>query len=287
MRFAAFKDLTRFEQTLFGLPFLLSGACLALLQEPLSPGWLWIFPAFLLARISGMAFNQLIDREIDGRNPRTELRPIPSGKVTLRQARFVAWGTLILFLLVCCQINLPTALLSLGAAVLLYIYSYMKRIHYTCHVVLGVIHFLGPVMAYVATTESFALPIFFLGGAACFLLMGTDIVYAIQDYEFDKRNDLWSFPSKFGVASSLNVSAYCHIFCLLMLLGVGLTAHFPLLYYLSLPVMGVIFIYFHRHVRTHQKYLRGIESSFFLCTVSISFSALFFIATSCVWRAMS
>jgi 4-hydroxybenzoate polyprenyltransferase len=280
MRLSAFKELTRFEQTLFALPFVLGGAVLSLAEAPLSRSWIWIVPAFLLARISGMSFNQLIDRHIDARNPRTQNRALPSGRVTVLQARIVAWGALVLFIVVCFQMNAFAASLAPVAAFLLYIYSYMKRIHYTCHLVLGCIHFLGPTMAYAAITGSPSIPSLFLGGAACLSIMGTDIIYAIQDHAFDCSHRLFSIPSRLGGEASLAFAACLHVFCLLMLLGVGLSAHLPLFYYLLLPVAGALFMYFHTLWRKHKQSLIKVAPSFFYCNVAISCTSFFFLAVS-------
>lgn len=290
MRFEAFKDLTRIEQTLFGLPFLLGGALLPLAEgAKIGVKSIWILPAFLLARISGMAFNQLIDRHIDARNPRTKHRAIPTGRVSVGQARVIAWGALLLFLLVCFQINLLCALFAPFAALLIFGYSYLKRFHASCHFILGGIHFLGPVMAAIAISGFLSLPSIFLGCMACFLLVGNDIAYAVQDYEFDSHNLLHSLPSRVGIKKSLVIGALLHGLCPLMLIGVGIAARLPLFFYLSLPIVGIFLVHFHSTL--WQKYkktgsLRGIESSFFFSNVSVSSTSFFFVCTGIIWRVM-
>lgn len=288
--FSAFKDLTRLEQTFFALPFVLSGALLTLASSPMvATGWIWILPAFLLARISGMAFNQLIDREIDVKNPRTEKRVLPSGRITVGKARVVAWGALALFLIVSFQINLLTTILSLFAAFLIYIYSYMKRIHPSCHFVLGCIHFMGPVMAYSALTGTYSAAAFLLGGAAGLSIVGTDIAYAIQDYDFDCKHHLFSIPSRYGIDKSLTLATWIHFFSTLMLAAVGLSLHLSLFYYLILPAVTAIFFTFHLTLRKKlhaNGSLKGIESSFFICNVAVSFTSLFFLFVSIVWDVL-
>lgn len=286
MRFAAFKELTRLEQTFFALPFVLAAGMVGWLpscstQRTMS--WLYIIPAFLLARISGMAFNQLIDRDIDARNPRTEKRAIPSGRVSVKQARFVAWGALCLFLLLCMQINTLTALLSPIAAFLLFIYSYMKRIHPSCHFVLGLIHFLGPIMAYAAITGHFSWAAVFLGGVASSLIIGTDIVYAVQDYDYDCKHGLFSIPSRLGLQKSFVIASFMHFICLLFLGAVGFTLSLPFYYYFIIPLVGLNFFYFHLKMRMHIERhgsLKAVESSFFFCNVAASFSSLLFVTLS-------
>ncbi len=283
MNISAFTDLTQIRQTFFGLPFLLAGALLPLTQVDISFSfrWLWIFPAFMLARISGMAFNQLIDRCNDAKNPRTEKRVIPTGRVTIKQARVVAYSALLLFFFVCLQINTLCFLLAPFVAFLLFIYSYLKRVTYSCHFVLGIIHFLCPVMASIALSGTILRAPLFLGLAAGFLIIGNDIIYSIQDYEFDCKQNIFSLPTRLGIDNSLLVARLVHLLCVVMLIFVGLTAHLPVFYYLLIVVATVIFLEFHK--RVDQKI---IESSFFFCNVMISFSVFGFILASVLWDAM-
>ena len=289
MRLAAFRDLTRFEQTLFGLPFVLSGFLLGSFQGFDWKMLLLVMLAFLLARVSGMAFNQLIDRHIDARNPRTQNRALPSGRVSVIQARVVAWAALSLFIILCLQMNPLTAVLSLLAAALLYAYSYMKRIHASCHLVLGCIHFLGPVMAFTAVTGIFAPCAALLGAAAALSILGTDIVYAIQDQDFDCAEGLFSIPSRLGLEKSLFIAALAHGICLLMLFCLGWSVHLPLIYYLILPIVGIVLGYFHYQVRQQWRAynnFRAVESYFFFCTVAVSSFTLLLILVSKVWAVL-
>jgi 4-hydroxybenzoate polyprenyltransferase len=241
---------------------------------------------FMLARISGMAFNQLIDRYIDVRNPRTQNRPLPLGKVSVAQARTIAWGTLSLFTILCLQMNTLTALLAIVAAPLLYLYSYMKRVHASCHLVLASIHFLGPMMAFTAVTGSCIPSAAFLGAAAALSILGTDIIYAIQDYEFDCAEGLFSIPSRLGIKKSILIAQVSHGLCLFMLFCTGWFLHLPLIYYLNLLCAGTIFGYFH-YLAYYQwkehKNFHEMASFFFWCNVGVSGCSLLFILISRVW----
>ena len=283
MNLSALKDLTRIEQTLFGLPFLLAGALLPITQADVSFSfrWLWIFPAFMLARVSGMAFNQLIDRHIDAKNPRTQRRALPSGRVTENQARAIAWSTLALFLLVCFKINTLCFLIAPLAAFLLFIYSYLKRVTSSCHCVLGIIHFLGPVMASIAIAGTILFPVLFLGAAAALSIIGNDIIYAIQDYEFDRTHNLFSLPSRLGIESSFMVARLLHILCLAMLIGLGFSAHFPVFYYGAIIAAGVVFYKFHKKIGQKLS-----EPFFFSCNVVVAFTVFAFVLASVLWDAM-
>lgn len=280
-RILALKDLTRFEQTLFGLPFLLSGALLSLVHIQLNWRILWIFPAFLFARISGMAFNQLIDRFIDEKNPRTKNRAIPSGRVSEKLARLIAWSSLFLFLGVCAQVNTKCLVLAPFTAFLLYIYSYLKRFTYLCHFVLGLIHFFCPVMASIAISNTLPLSTLFLGMAAALSIIGNDIAYALQDSEFDRQHQLYSFPARFGIKHSLLVARISHLLCLFMLIAVGYTAHLAAFYYLAVVVVGWNFYQFHKKIAE-----KLAEPLFFSCNVAVAFSVFGFILASVVWDVM-
>jgi 4-hydroxybenzoate polyprenyltransferase len=282
MQISALKDLTRIEQALFGLPFVLSGAFLGLGHAWNWESLLWIFPSFMMARISGMAFNQLIDRHIDAHNPRTSQRAIPSGRVLVFQARWIAWVSLLLFVLLCFQINRLTAWLSISAATLIYLYSYMKRVHACCHFVLAGVHFLAPMMAFTAMTGKLSLGPIYLGFIAAFSIAGFDIVYAIQDYDYDCKEGLFSIPSRFGIQKSLTFSIIIHFLTLPLFILLGLSEHMPLIYYLVIPVVLGILVHFHLKIRQ----IGFSEHLFFTSTVGISGFSLLFILLSCVWDVL-
>lgn len=277
----AFKDLTRLEQTLFGLPYVLASILLSLNELSFHLRWLWVLPAFLLARVSGMAFNQLIDRYIDAKNPRTENRPLPGGRVSENQARFIACGGLLLFFCVCHQINALCFLLAPVAAFSLVIYSYLKRVTAGCHFVLGFIHFLSPVMASSAITGTFYEPSVFLGlGAACSII-GSDIIYALQDYEFDRKENLFSLPSRLGIEKSLLVARLMHLCALVFFLLVGFSARLPVFYFLVIPILGRWYYRFHKKMSAS-----FAEATFFSSTAAIPLFVFGFILASFAWDVL-
>jgi 4-hydroxybenzoate polyprenyltransferase len=280
IRFATFKNLTRLEQSLFALPTVVAGTLLSFrLPSFHLKGALWVIPCFFLARISGMAFNQFIDRRFDAENERTRWRVLPTGRMTPKEAALIAWSALILFAICAFQINFTTALLTPVAVVLLGIYSYMKRVHPLCHFVLGAIHFLGPTMAYAATGNSLSPAALCLGGAAACLIIGTDIIYAIQDIAFDRQFELFSIPACLGIKRSLVISRLLHGCCLGFLWGMGRLASLPALFYGILPVMIALLLNFHLKVwnRYRSNDFTAIERTFFICNVGCSLSILFFI----------
>ncbi|MCH9608755.1 MAG: 4-hydroxybenzoate polyprenyltransferase, mitochondrial [Chlamydiales bacterium] len=293
---ATFVDLTRFEMTLFGLPFILAGALLPLANYDflISMGredlfrCLWIIPAFLAARIAGMAFNQLIDHKIDAQNPRTSERAIPSGRATPKQARTIAWSSLALFVLICSQINTLCFLLSPFAAGLIYLYAYLKRFTAACHAVLGTIHLLGPLMASVAVCGKLTPAPFFLGVAASLSIAGNDIVWAIQDYYFDKKHHLHSIPSRFGIKKSLKVAQLMHLCCVLTLFFVGKSAGLHKLYFIAPIVAALFFVDFHQkvsHLAYQPSQIERLSPLFFRCNLSISLFTGVFVLIGVVWAA--
>ncbi|MBS0624204.1 MAG: UbiA family prenyltransferase [Verrucomicrobia bacterium] len=280
-----FVDLTRLEQTLFGLPFVLAGALLPLALYPRSmcsfSSWLWLILAFIAARVSGMAFNQLIDRHFDARNPRTQARPIPSGRATAAQARWIAWGALTVFIFICSQLNTVCLFLAPLAALLIYVYSYLKRVHIVCHFVLGTIHLLGPVMAAAAICNHLVGPALLLGLAALCSISGHDIVYAIQDYRFDRTHQLHSLPARFGLKASLNLSKLLHGMCVLFLLLLGFITPLNRIFFAAPLLASLLFLDFHQKVKPlvdDPELSLNITPLFFRCNTAIAFISLLFVA---------
>lgn len=276
MDFVKFKTLTRLEQSLFGLPIALTGALLPFFQKGFAATltlsnyllYLLVFPAFLAARISGMAFNQWLDSSIDALNPRTCKRPIPAKLVSNKQSKSIAFGFLALFLLLCYLINPLCFYCSLLVAPWLLLYSLMKRIHYSAHFVLGTVHAFAPIMAYSAITNSFSMASLFIGLGALFFIAGNDIIYALQDLLFDRAHKLHSIPSRFGKERSWKIAKGSHALALTFFSLAGIVATLPLLYFLAIPLMVLSFRDFYRRVEKE-------PASFFRCTVFVSASLFF------------
>lgn len=272
-----FNELTTFQFTLFGLPFIFAGAFLPG-ELLLSWRYLWLIPAFLAGRVSGMAFNQLIDRKIDEVNPRTANRAIPSGRATVWQARAIAWSSLALFLIICFLINPLCALLAPLAAFLIYIYSYTKRVSFLCHFTLGSIHFLGPVMASIAISGGWVWQSCFLGLAAAFSVAGNDMVYAFQDFDFDKSHHVHSAPATFGLKGALKLSQITHVGCLVSLLCLGIFSSFSWLYFIGPLLAGLVLLDFHVKVKPlvdSPEETKRVMPLFFKSNVTVALIALF------------
>ncbi|MCH9610781.1 MAG: 4-hydroxybenzoate polyprenyltransferase, mitochondrial [Chlamydiales bacterium] len=295
LTFATFKELTRLELSLFGLPYVIGGALLPLasfhffasFQGSYCLRFLWLLPAFLAARTAGMAFNQMIDAKIDAKNARTQDRPIPSGRATIEQTGQLAWTALFAFVIICAFINQACLILSFIAAPLIVLYSYMKRIHMSCHFVLGAIHLLGPVMAAALLSNSFCLPAFYLGLIACFSIAANDITYAIQDHQFDIHERLHSIPAKLGVDNALWIARGCHLLVIICYYYMAKSGHFPKSSLACVPILGYIYYRFHQKLLNalREEDVSKIPELFKSCNITVPLVVLFFIGMGVLWSS--
>lgn len=235
MRWQTLCQLVMWEQTLFGLPWVVTSLALV---PPESRHltlavFFWILCAFISARIAGMALNRLIDRDIDARNPRTWQRLLPSGEVSPLQVGVVGLAGVAVFVFSCGMINSVCLMLSPIPLALLCAYSYMKRFTPLCHFVLGAIHCLSPIFAWLAVSDMLSLVPVCLGTAVMFSIAGSDVVYAILDVEFDKNARLYSIPLLLGTEKALRVAKGLHCAAIALLWVVGLLAHAHFVYFLG------------------------------------------------------
>ncbi len=241
MDFKKFSSLILFEQTLFALPFAYLGVLFANGRH-LST-WVLVTVAFVAARTAGMSFNRVIDAEIDSRNPRTKHRLVPSGEVK----RIEVWliGLIACLMLVGASFLLNTLCfyLSFPAIVLLFTYSYFKRFSSSSHFYLGLVEAVAPIGGYIAVTGKFSLVSILLGVAILLWIAGLDIVYAVQDLDFDRKEGLYSFPSIFGQNASLIVSEACYVLSMCAMVTAGVITGKSIPYWMALACVAFIFIY--------------------------------------------
>jgi 4-hydroxybenzoate polyprenyltransferase len=209
-----YLSLIKFSHTVFALPFALTGFTLGYLKVA-NADYIRLLILVLLcmvfARSAAMAFNRWLDRDIDAKNPRTIIREIPAGIISPKAALWFVIFNVILFTLCTYFINPLCFALSPVALLVILGYSYTKRFTALCHLVLGIGLALAPVGAYLAVTGSFDwLPVL-LGIAVIFWVAGFDIIYALQDQEFDKSNDLNSIPVVTGTTKAIRVSEMFHL----------------------------------------------------------------------------
>ncbi len=273
-------EMIRFSHTLFALPFALLAAVMAWganYRETGSIGFrlldlLGILVCMAAARSAAMAFNRLADRRIDALNPRTEMRHLPSGQLSVGAVvSFTAISSLLFIagtLLFLPQNWLPLAA-SVPVLLFLFGYSYAKRFTSLAHIWLGTALALSPVAAWVALRGEVAIPPIILGLAVMLWVTGFDIIYACQDAEFDKKMRLKSLPARFGIAGALRLAAVCHLGMLLMLgLLKVVYPQFGPIYLTGLAVIAVLLVYEHALVRPDN--LDRVNRAFFHVNAVIS-----------------
>ena len=271
-----YLSLVKFSHTIFAMPFALIGFCLGLKS---------IFPSFtifgfndindslnynhhfknhyslfiinfslvlfcmIFARSAAMAFNRYLDRKFDAKNPRTAIREIPAGVISVKNALYFTILMCVLFVVCTYFINNICFYLSPIALFVVLFYSYTKRFTYLCHLVLGVGLSLAPIGAYLAVTGVFAwLPILFSIAVVCWV-SGFDIIFALQDEAFDKENNLYSIPAVMGKAKGLHVSEALHVVAAAAICFAGYYGNFHWLYWLGTAVFCGMLIYQHLIVK--------------------------------------
>jgi 4-hydroxybenzoate polyprenyltransferase len=275
-----YLSLIKFSHTIFAMPFALIGFFLGLFSFrsylesfPLNTRFdlavsRWeIFRLFLLvlicmiaARSAAMAFNRYLDRRWDAINPRTAIREIPKGIITPKNALVFTIASCLLFIAATFFINRICFYLSPVALAVVLGYSYTKRFTPLCHLVLGLGLSLAPIGAYLAVTGVFHwLPILF-SLAVVFWVSGFDIIYALQDEEFDKSNQLYSIPSWLGKAKALRVSELLHLLSAAAVIAAGKLGHFGWLYWIGVLLFGGMLLYQHSVVKPND--LRRVNLAF-------------------------
>ena len=218
-------SLVKFAHTIFAMPFALMAFTYALWSTEAEFKW-WILVQVVLcmvfARNVAMGFNRWADRDIDKDNPRTAEREIPAGKITPRNAMIFIVVNAVLFVATACTINLLTAVLSPVALAVIMFYSYCKRFTALAHIVLGLSLAIAPAGAFIAVTGALTWEVCLLSLLVLTWCGGFDIIYALQDAEFDRKRGLHSIPSTFSVATSLYISIALHCVSVAALVGFAL-----------------------------------------------------------------
>ncbi len=210
-------EMIKFEHTVFALPFAFLGAFLA---AGGFPGWrtsFWILGAMVGARSAAMAFNRLADQPWDTQNPRTRERALPTGQLNRGFVTGFVLASAALFLFSAWQLNLLAFQLSPLALVIVLGYSYTKRFTSWSHLFLGLALGLAPLGGWVAHRGTLDAEPFWLAAAVLFWVAGFDVIYACQDYDFDRENRLWSLPARLGIRRALWIAAGFHVVMVLLL----------------------------------------------------------------------
>ncbi len=222
-----YLEMIRFSHTVFALPFAFMGAVLAAGGIPHRNTILWILVAMVGARSGAMGMNRFADRHLDAKNPRTQDRALPQGKIAAREALAFICVSFALLLVAAWMLNPLCFALAPVAILIVAGYSYTKRFTNFSHLILGLSLALAPIGAWIAVTGRVALPALILGTAVLFWVAGFDILYALMDIEFDRRSGLFSIPARLGVERGMAAAGLCHmltVLCLALmvpLLGLG------------------------------------------------------------------
>ncbi|HEV7231128.1 MAG TPA: UbiA-like polyprenyltransferase [Bacteroidia bacterium] len=247
-----YLSLVKFSHTVFALPFALIGFFLALrhTSAPFS-GRLFIevILCMIFARSAAMAFNRYIDRHIDAINPRTARREIPAGVIASTHAFWFVILNSVLFMAVTFFINPICFYLSPIALLIVLGYSYTKRFTALCHIVLGIGLSLAPIGAYLAVTGVFSLLPILYSFTVLFWVSGFDMIYAMQDEDFDRSNKLRSIPAWLGKRNTLILSDVFHVLSALLVISAGLYAGFGIWYWIGTAIFTGLLIYQHLLVK--------------------------------------
>lgn len=264
-----YLSLIKFSHTLFALPFALVGFFVGAAESGEGLSWRLlglVILCMVFARSAAMAFNRWLDRDVDALNPRTQMREIPAGILSPQAAlRFVVLASA-LFMATTYFINTLCFLLSPVALAVVLGYSYTKRFTSLCHLILGLGLALAPVGAYLAATGRFGWISIFYGMAVLLWTAGFDIIYALQDEEFDRENRLFSIPARMGKARALHLSEWLHLGAAAFMVMAGGLMHSRLpqahwLSWLGTAVFLAMLIYQHRLVRPDD--LSRVNMAFF------------------------
>jgi len=277
-RFRLTLEMIKFEHSIFALPFALTGAMLAVREggselRLLWTRFVWIVIAMVAARSAAMAFNRVIDAEIDRRNPRTRTRHIPAGLLSPPFGwAFVAASSLV-FIYSARQLNPLCFRLAPVALGVVFFYSFTKRFTTFSHLVLGFSLGIAPAAAWIAIRGSLDPRILWLTAAVMFWTAGFDIIYSCQDYEFDVAQDLFSLPRRIGIAGALRVAQALHLLMILCLLALVHDLGLGVLSLAGIAAVALLLVYEHRLVKPDD--LSRVNAAFF--TLNGWVSVLFFV----------
>lgn len=271
-----FLRLIRFSHTIFALPFALGALIVAANGFPAPRLLLLVLLCMVSARTAAMLFNRWVDWSIDQRNPRTAARHPLLSKSAVLVMLLASSG---LFVAAAAAINSWTFRLSPVALGIIFLYSVTKRFTHATHFFLGTALGIAPVAAWIAQrAELAAAPIILAAGVVCWVA-GFDLIYATQDYEFDRRERLHSLVVKLGIPASMRLAQFLHVLMLLALVAFGIAAHLGPVYFVAMGLVALALVYEHRSARSLD--VAAINRAFFY---SNAFVSALFLAAICVDR---
>ena len=271
-----YLELIKFEHTIFALPFALSGMLLAKVNGwPDYKTFIWVILAMVGGRTAAMALNRIIDANIDKKNPRTANREIPAGKIKKISAFIL---TLIAFgIMIFATVQLPSICIKLlpAAIFILGLYSYTKRFTNFSHIVLGCALGAAASGGWLAVSGEISLPVVLWGLSVVFWVAGFDVIYAIQDMNFDRENGLFSIPAWLGIKKSLLISKLFHIITVLFLFFLGIIYSVNPFFWAGVVFIVLMLIYEHSLLK--EKDISKINMAFFNINGYVSIGLFLFI----------
>ena len=281
-KISIFLEMIKFAHTIFALPFALTGALLAAGGLPSIRQTVWIILAMVGARTAAMAMNRLIDAEIDARNPRTAVRAIPAGLIGKGLTFIFIVASIGVLLFSAYMLNPLCLKLSPIALFFLLLYSYCKRFTALAHVVLGICLAAAPIGAWVAIRGTIDAPALVLGGVVLFWVAGFDILYALQDLEFDRSAGLHSIPVLLGVKGSLWAARISHLIMIGLLFTLFVLMHLGTLFLVGILVAVAMLLY--EHLLLKDGNLEKLDAAFFNMNGYISVAIVLFTAADVLTR---
>ena len=272
-------DMIKFEHSVFALPFALTGAMLAFRGSGLGAARMgatlgWIVVAMVGARSAAMAFNRLVDASIDARNPRTSMRQLPAGVLS----RAFAWGFVMVsaavFFGAAWALNPLCFRLAPLALGVIFFYSFTKRFTSLSHLVLGFSLGIAPSAAWIAVRSSLDPRILWLTAAVTFWTAGFDVIYACQDYDFDRAEGLFSVPRRLGIAEALRVARALHVLMIVCLLALVHVLHLGVLALIGVGAVTALLVWEHTLVKPTD--LSRVTAAFFTMNGYVSVLFLIF-----------
>jgi 4-hydroxybenzoate polyprenyltransferase len=269
-------EMIKWEHSVLTLPFGLTGAVLAARGLPNLHTSIWIVVALVAARSAAMAFNRLVDATIDAANPRTRIRALPAGKLS---KSFVTWFVVVMsaiLILAAYELNPLAFYLSPAALGIVFLYSFTKRFTRWSHVVLGLAMGIAPAAAWIAVRGSLDPRILILTAAVIFWGAGFDILYACQDYDFDRAAGVYSVPEAFGIRQALLIARVFHVMTVLLLVWMVMAFGLGKIAIAGVVFVALLLIYEHSLVKHDD--LSRVNAAFFAMNGLVSMAFLFFIA---------
>jgi 4-hydroxybenzoate polyprenyltransferase len=280
-------EMIKFEHSVFALPFALTGALLA--ARATQHGWptlrqiLWIVVAMVAARSAAMTINRIADLRYDKENPRTRMRALATGALSVSFAWIFTLVAVVVFFLAAWQLN-PLALkLAPLAIAILFFYSFTKRFTSWSHLFLGFALGISPAAAWIAITGSLDWRMLILCAAVTLWVGGFDVLYACQDIDFDRQSGLYSIPKRFGIANALWIARVMHVGVVLLLAWLAAGFGLPWPAWAGIVVVAALLAYEHSLVKAND--LSKLNAAFFTVNGYISMLfLLFWGAAAAVWR---